>query len=96
MPTIDNPTLWFALAAVAGLALVLIVYLLGYFGGRGRADAQARDWIDMIDRAHFDCRHCDGTGWTPVYEERALARCPCTDAPAHDDLDVAPISGRAA
>lgn len=92
MPTIDSPNFWFAVAAstlaVGAYGFVMLTI------GRWLEQRQVRDWIDMHAKARIDCRRCGGTGWTPIYEERALTRCPCTDATAIEEL-TAPVSGRA-
>lgn len=83
---IDNPNLWFALAAGSGLLLGFagsglllgfLVYLLGYFDGRDAGDVDP-EWVSMVEGARCDCRRCGGTGWVPSYEDRAITHCRCT------------------
>jgi hypothetical protein len=100
---IDNHILWFMLAAVGVILLyaLLVVWLLARYDRR----PAKTEYVGMIYNARWDCLYCGGSGWAPDFQERCLLPCGCT-SPAkvkrrnkrheYPELDIAPVSGRAA
>ena len=74
---IDNPKLWFALAAavlaIGAYGLVMLTI------GRWLEQRQGPPtWVPMRRIANPRCIHCGGTGWVPNYEDRVVECCACT------------------